>query len=347
MSIAAPALKVIGPGLHTTVQDLGRYGYQDLGVPVSGALDGVALRLANALVGNLEGTAALEMLYQGPSFEVAADSVRVALAGAEAELEILGSGRRTVPAWRSLRLTRGQAFQIHAPPEAACCYLALEGGIAIAPWLGSHSTFVRGGLGGFLGRTLRQGDLLPLERAAVEERSELQLREPPAAGAEEIVRVVLGPQRAHFTAEAIETFLSAAFTVSKSADRMGMRLDGPALGHRDGYNIVSDGIATGAVQVPGSGQPIILLADHQTTGGYPKLATVISADLPLVGRRRVDARIRFAAVTVPEAERLRREQEASLRALAAALAPAPPVTWLDLDSLYTDNLISGAITGEE
>jgi allophanate hydrolase len=343
----APALLVLAPGLHSTVQDLGRPGFQDAGVPVSGALDSEALRLANALVGNPPGTACLEILYQGPSFEVAAESVRIALAGSEAELEILGGGRRSVPAWRSLRLERGQAFRVVSPPEAASCYLAIEGGLAVEPWLGSLATFVRGAMGGFHGRALRQGDRLPLALAAAEERDEMTLPDPPEPGFERPIRVVLGPQQGYFTEAAIARFLEAEYAVSKSADRMGARLDGPTLAHRESYNIVSDGIATGAVQVPGSGQPIILLADHQTTGGYPKLAAVISADLPLLGRRRVGAGLRFQAVSVAEAEALRREGEARLRARLDAIAPAPPLTWLDLDSLYSGNLISGVVSGHE
>lgn len=346
MIVPTPALKVLSPGFHTTIQDLGRYGYQDSGVPVSGALDSIALRLANTLVGNPQGAAALEILYQGPTFEVIAESVRIALAGANAAIEILDGGRRTLPAWRSIRLVRGQVVRITAPPQTSCSYLAIEGGLAIASCLGSRATFVRGTLGGFEGRALREGDFLPLARNSVEERTELQLRDPPPE-AEDAIRVVLGPQHDYFTDAAIETFLSSEYTISKNADRMGIRLDGPLLQHRDGYNIVSDGLATGAIQVPGSGQPIILLADHQTTGGYPKLATVISTDLPRLGRRRVGAKLRFAAVTVAEAERLRREQETALKALAAAAGPAAPPTWLDLESLYTRNLISGVFSGKD
>ncbi|HEY6336447.1 MAG TPA: allophanate hydrolase, partial [Alphaproteobacteria bacterium] len=151
----------------------------------------------------------------------------------------------------------------------------------------------------------------------------------------------------HFTDAAISRLTGAEYRVSKNADRMGMRLDGPLLQHRDGYNIVSDGIATGAIQVPGSGQPILLLADHQTTGGYPKIATVASADLAAVGRRRAGDAIRFSVVDVATAERLRRNQEAAFQALMSTMAPAEPMPGLDLDSLYRTNLISGAVSGHE
>lgn len=340
------ALKVVAPGLHTTVQDLGRYGYQAVGVPVSGALDSLSFRLANRLAGNDDNRAALEILYQGPTLEVAADSLRVALAGGDAELELLGEGRRRVGGWRSLRLTRGEAFRVRGPSETACCYLAIEGGLALPPCLGSASTYARGGFGGFAGRALQSGDLLPLARESVVERAELALPQPPPPAREQTIRVILGPQADHFTDAALALLLDSEFRVSKDADRMGLRLDGPRLAHRDGYNIASDGIATGAIQVPGSGQAILLLADHQTTGGYPKIATVISADLPVAGRRRPGDQVRFAAIEVEEAEALRRAQEVALEALSASFVPAA-AAGLDHARLYDLNLISGVVSGHE
>ena len=340
------ALKIVTPGLYSTVQDLGRFGYQDLGVPVSGALDGIACRTANRLVSNAENAPVLEVLYQGPTFEVLADSVRVGLAGGDAELELMGERTRGMGGWRSLRLRRGEVFRVGRLNQSACCYLAVEGGFAVEPCLGSASTYVRGGIGGFQGRPLRQGDLLPLMLEGVDDRDELCVPKPPPPERDRPVRVVLGPQHDFFTDAALESLTNAEFLVSKNADRMGLRLDGPRLEHRDGYNIVSDGIATGAIQVPGSGQPILLLADHQTTGGYPKIATVISADLPIVGRRRPGDPIRFAAVDTATAEQARRDHEAAFQALLASMAPAEPAGF-DPDSLYRVNLISGAVSGYE
>ncbi len=337
-ALDTPGLKVLAPGLHTTVQDLGRIGWQALGVPVSGALDGESLRLGNALVGNPQGMAALEILLGGPTLEVVADTVRVALAGAGASLSV-------APAWRSLTLRRGEIFQISLGPASACAYLAVEGGIAVPPALGSASTYVRAALGGFAGRGLRAGDLLPLAIERAGERGEVCLPCPPPAAADQPIRVVLGPQQEYFTDEAVATLLGAEFRVSNSADRMGMRLDGPPLRHRAGWDIVSDAIPTGAIQVPGSGQPILLLADHQTTGGYPKIATVVSADLPILGRRRPGDRLRFSAVTVEAAEELARAGERRLAALVAALAPAPSTGGVDLGPLYAGNLISGVVNG--
>jgi biotin-dependent carboxylase-like uncharacterized protein len=339
-------LKVLAPGLHTTVQDLGRLGYQAIGVPVSGALDGFSLRLANALVGNSPGTPALEVLMSGPTFEVAADTVRVALAGVGANLAI-GAEKARIGAGQSVTVRRGEVIEVVAGRQSACCYLAVEGGVAVALVLGSASTYVRAAIGGLDGRALRRGDFVPLAMARASERAELRLPLPLTPTRDQPIRVVLGPQQEYFTEEGVAAFLLAEFRISQSADRMGMRLDGPFLQHRRGWDIVSDAITTGAIQVPGSGQPILLLADHQTTGGYPKIATVISADLPVVGRRRPGDRLRFAAVTVEVAEELCRAAECHLAELAAKLEPIPDHPALDLGSLYDGNLISGVVSGVE
>lgn len=338
------ALKVLRPGLATTVQDLGRWGYQAIGVPVSGALDAVALRLGNALVGNPPAAAGLEILYRGPRLEVAAGLVRVAVAGAGASLAI--EGGRTVPGWRSVTLRRGSVFEVVLGREAVCCILAVAGGIAVPAVLGSASTYGRGGFGGLAGRALRAGDLVPLVDAAPA-GAELRLPRPPDVGKGQPIRIVLGPQQDRFTEAAVATLLDAEFCVSANADRMGMRLDGPKLAHRAGWDIVSDAIPTGAIQVPGSGQPILLLADHQTTGGYPKIATVISADLPVVGRRRPGDAIRFAAVTAEEAEDSAGVEGRRLADLARSLEPVHDPAGLDLAALYAGNLISGVVGGLE
>jgi biotin-dependent carboxylase-like uncharacterized protein len=341
------ALKVLAPGLHTTVQDLGRPGYQAIGVPVSGALDGFSLRLANALVGNFSGSPALEILLSGPTLEVAADTVRVALAGAGASLAIGGERPRVLAAGQSVTLMRGEVFQIVPGEQSACCYLGVEGGIAVPLVLGSASTYVRAAIGGIEGRALRRGDVVPLGVDCASARAERRLQSPPPATSGRPIRVVLGPQQECFTRAAIATLLGREFRVSPNADRMGMRLDGPPLRHRHGWDIVSDAIATGAIQVPGSGQPILLLADHQTTGGYPKIATVVSADLPLVGRRRPGDALHFVAVTVKTAEALCRDAERRFVELVAALDVVPQRSGINLGSLYGDNLISGVVTGFE
>lgn len=308
-----PALEVIAPGLHTTVQDRGRTGYQDIGVPASGPLDRISFNLANALVGNPPGTPALEVLLQGPTLKVIAESVRVALAGCGAGIEIRSGNARTIPAGRSVRLARGEVFRIGSLGDSVCAYLAIEGGPDVPMVLGSASTYVRGAIGGFQGRRLQAGDIVPLKLAGADVRGEHALPRQLDLALDQPIRVVLGPQADYFTDDSVQTFLASDYTVSPHADRMGYRLTGPALAHAKGYDIVSDGIVAGAVQVPGSGLPVVLMVDHQTIGGYPKIATVISADIPVIGRRKPGRQIRFVSVSVPEAERLRREQEAGTR----------------------------------
>jgi biotin-dependent carboxylase-like uncharacterized protein len=344
------ALRMIAPGLMTTLQDLGRRGYQHLGVPVSGALDPVCLQAANLLAGNEPGMGALEIAYQGPTLAIEADSVRIAAAGGQAAIDILGpdggAGQRLAP-FESARLTRGQTIRIGALSGSAILYLAVEGGFAIPPVMGSQSTLTRGGIGGFEGRALQAGDMLPLRQAAAPEREEVMLPpldlRPPAR-----VRVVLGPQDDHFTQAGLATLLGSPYTISRASDRMGMRLEGPTLEHSaKGYNIVSDGIAPGSVQVPGNGLPIILLADRQTTGGYPKIATVISADLPALGRMAPGARIAFEAVSIEEAETAARQLGREVAAMAEGLGPARREPWLDEARLMDANLVSGVISARD
>jgi biotin-dependent carboxylase-like uncharacterized protein len=335
----------------TTLQDLGRIGCLHLGVPVSGALDHVSLRAANLLVGNPAGTGALEIAYQGPTLKVEAESVRIALAGGTAMLDILAddgatAGRRH-PCFESVRLTRGQTVRIGVLSGSAVAYLAVEGGFAASPVLGSQSTLVRGGIGGFLGRALRSGDILPLRQGSAAERQELRLP-PPDLTLRGRVRIVLGPQDDHFTEAGLRTLRESTFVVSQASDRMGMRLDGPVLEHsRKGYNIVSDGTALGSIQVPGNGLPIILLADRQTTGGYPKIATVISADIPALGRMRPGASIDFEVVNIDAAEAAARHLAAEIDAMAAGLVPAQQATVIDTARLLGENLVSGVVSAKE
>jgi biotin-dependent carboxylase-like uncharacterized protein len=336
------ALIVREPGLFTTLQDLGRFGAQALGMPVAGALDPLALRLANALVGNDQHQGALEIGFLGPTLEVAADSVRIAAVGA-IQLALLQDGaEKPLRTGQSHRLTRGQLLKLGFVSGAAYAYLAVEGGFAVKPFMNSVSTYTRAGLGGFAGRKLAAGDTLEVNRGEVAARSEMTTAAPLPYG-EGPIRVVPGPQDDFFTPEARETFLASDYIVSKEADRMGLRLDGPRLAHSKGADIVSDAIATGCIQVPGAGTPIVLLADHQTIGGYPKIATIASVDLPRTGQLTPGSKLRFAAVAVAEAEKLRRDQEAAFARVIAAIAPARPAGGIDLDALGSANLIDGIV----
>ncbi len=334
-------LRALQPGLMTTVQDLGRHGHQRQGIPVSGALDWVALRVANIVVGNDQGTAGLEMAVMGPVLEVEADDVKVALAGLGASLTIeTGDGQsRDVPALQSTVVKRGDRIKVAGLGKTAVAYLAVAGGFDIAPFMGSLSTYARGGFGGFDGRALRQGDLLPLVEAEPATGLPVRLKGCDLEPARR-VRVVLGPQDDYFTPEAIETLLGQPYRVTREADRMGLRLEGPPLVHAKGYNIVSDGIAPGSIQVPGSQQPIILLADRQTTGGYPKIATVISADLAALGRVLPGMEIRFEAISIEAAQAARHALEAQIAVFGQNLEIVR-AEGLDLEALYGANLISG------
>jgi UPF0271 protein len=341
---AGPALHILQPGPQTTVQDLGRFGFQALGVPSCGALDPVALRLANRLVGNAEGAAALECRLIGPNFEVQGAPVRLALAGASASIEIdMDGDTRQIPAWRAVTVPAGATVRVGALRGSGCAILAVAGGLDVAEVLGSQSTDLKGGFGGHQGRTLRADDIIGVNRAPLD-GPDLELPSPPSLEFAGTLRVVLGPQSDAFTAEGLATFLDTPYEVSREADRMGMRLQGPALTFFRGADIVSDGIATGAIQVPGSGQPIILLADHQTIGGYAKIATVISADLPAAGRLLPGASIRFRVVSVHEAEEARRALERDVVRLIESMAPAREAASIDEAALFSANLISGVVT---
>jgi biotin-dependent carboxylase-like uncharacterized protein len=340
------ALKVVAPGLMTTLQDLGRRGYQRLGIPVSGALDEISLRAANLIAGNPPTLGALEIAYQGPTLEVEADSVRIAYAGGTASLDILrgnGAGEaRRLPALQSVRLSKGQIVRIGALSGSPVGYLAVEGGFDVPLALGSQSTYMRGGLGGFAGRALRTGDLLGLKRPQADEREERMLPSLDLAAPKRI-RVVFGPQDDYFTDKGKRTLVESQYTVTPASDRMGMRLDGPPLEHAKGYNIVSDGISPGSIQVPGNGVPIVLLADRQTTGGYPKIATVISADMPALGRLAPGAKVAFEAVDVAAAEAAHRRFREGLARLARSITAARAAVGVDEGKLLGSNLVSGVV----
>ncbi|HZB38341.1 MAG TPA: biotin-dependent carboxyltransferase family protein [Beijerinckiaceae bacterium] len=310
------ALSVKACGPMTSIQDSGRFGWQRYGVSSSGAMDRLALAAANALVGNGPGAAAIEFMLMGGTFEAQGGSVRIAVAGAPCAVTL--DGRQVLP-MSAVSLSAGEVVTVGPAQSGVYAYLAASGGFALNPQLGSLSLQPRAGIGGLGGRALQAGDLLPLILADAPDGPELALDPVPLDAA--TVRIVLGPQDDYFTKAGIETFLSSAYTVSREADRMGYRLTGPKIAHARGFNIVSDGIVTGSVQVPGSGEPIVMMADRQTTGGYPKLATVISADLRLVAQRRSGEAIRFAAVSIEEAQALARERAEAIRLLPAAARP--------------------------
>jgi biotin-dependent carboxylase-like uncharacterized protein len=317
---------VLEGGLQTALQDDGRPGLLALGVPHSGALDALSYRLANRLAGNPPGTAALELRSPGPALRLDADGARVALTGTSAGLIVERDGSvQEWPSWRAVDLRQGDVVRVVPFADTAIAYLAGTGGFDVPESFGSRSTFLRGGFGGFEGRALRTGDELPLIEGARPDIPCLTLLRPPAFVASPVLRALPGPQADHFTPAALDAFFSKEFTVSRDLDRMGMRLEGPDLEHKGSADIVSDATVPGAVQIPGSSQPILLLNDCQTTGGYPKIAVVIFADLPSAGRLLPGAEIHFRKITMTEAEEARAETEFRYRRIAGDVVPVRSV----------------------
>ena len=319
----------------TSLQDAGRVGWRRFGVSDSGAMDRLALAHANVLVGNGPGAAAIEFTLMGGTFEAADGPVRIAVSGAPANVTVAG---RPLPSGQSATLQPGDAVTVGPSQAGVFMYLAIAGGFAVAPALGSLSLHPRAGIGGLGGRPLQAGDELPLP--GIEPAGPELALEPPPLQPAAPVRVVLGPQADHFGEEAVAAFLSSTYTISPEADRMGYRLAGPVIPHLHGFNIVSDGIVAGSVQVPGSGVPIVMMADHQTTGGYPKIATVISPDLRVLAQRRPGETITFQAISMGEAHELARERAALVQGLAAKARPLSGEP--DLETLLGANLAGHA-----
>lgn len=290
------ALRIIRAGLLSTVQDLGRWGSQASGVPVAGPMDAYSHRLANRLAENDEGAAALEVTLVGPEIE-AQGSMVCAVAGAEFDLRVDG---RRVATSRAFEVKSGARITFGERRAGARATLAVRGGLEVPLVSGSRATSLSSRMGPFGGRALTAGDLLPIGQPAMEAPSVAGPPMPlPQGGAR--LRVIPGPHDGLFTAGAGDGFYDARFTVSTRSNRMGYRLDGPVFAPVGGFDILSTAVPVGAVQIPGSGEPILLMADRQTTGGYPIIATVISADLPLAGQLAPGDWIRFAPCTRTDA----------------------------------------------
>jgi len=304
-------LEVLAPGMLTTVQDLGRSGLQHLGLPVSGAMDPSSHRLANALVGNAREAATLEVTLTGPALRFH-DARLVAVAGAWFELML---DERLVPMATPFRVAPGATLRFGARRRGARAYIAVSGGVAVPPVFGSRATHLTTAMGGWQGRSLARGDRLPLGPvASVPVR---RSRSGPDARARVVapgdvndpwhVRVLAGPQEDLFIDGALESLTMNPYHVSVDADRVGFRLEGARLAHRAGADIISDATPAGALQVPASGLPVLLMADRQTTGGYAKLATVISADIGVAAQAAPGDRLQFHLV----------DRAGALRALVA------------------------------
>jgi biotin-dependent carboxylase-like uncharacterized protein len=309
--VSQPVLEVVEPGIFTTIQDLGRKGYFASGIPPSGAMDRFALRMGNLLVKNPIDEAGIEMTAIGMKARVLKETV-IALAGAQFSAKLNGN---TIPLWQTIYLKEGDLLSIEKPRSGWRGYLCIAGGMDVPPVLGSKSTYTLGGLGGIRGRTLKKGDLIPagIPRSSLDTLKGRKVKESvlPEAGSEKELRVVLGPQDDHVKGESIEVFLNTPYQVSIRSNRVGYRFEGPQLFFKerpesrdaglDPSNIVDDGNAIGAIQIPAGKEPICLGVDGVTMGGYVKIACLITADMNRMAQLKPKDLVRFKSVTVDEA----------------------------------------------
>lgn len=287
-------LKFLTPGMLTTVQDAGRYGYQASGFGTSGAADLFSMRIANILVGNDPDEAALEMTMLGATVAFTSDAV-VALTGADMDATLNGT---PVPSYAAIAVAKGDVLKCGFAKTGLRAYLAVAGGFYLKPVMNSRSTNLKVGIGGYLGRAAKSDDLLFFNTTApkVERIADRKLDRNRYFPKGEVVRVVKGPQYDAFTEEGARTFFGATYTLTPDSDRMGIKLDGPAIESKNGSDIISDGIPLGGIQIPKSGKPIVMIADRQTTGGYAKIATALSVDIPLLAQKKPGETVKFKAV---------------------------------------------------
>jgi 5-oxoprolinase (ATP-hydrolysing) subunit C len=334
------ALRVVSCGPAVTLQDGGRHGYLRFGVTAAGPMDPLAFATANAAAGAAENATAIEVSLGGVELS-AEGAVTLAIAGGVFRISLDG---KPLPSAALVRMEAGQKLAIRPGDSGVWCYVAVAGRLDVPNVLGSTATHTRSHLGGISGRALQPGDILPIADGRTREPAFATIAAPWLARGSNAIRIVLGPQDDYFTAQAIEAFLAGPWRITPRSDRMAYLLEGPRLAHAKGYNIVSDGIAFGAIQVPGEGQPVVLMADRQPTGGYPKIANVIGADLGKLAQLRPGTEISFAAVSVAEAVAARRGEAALLRKPPAL----KPLVRTDFPSefLLGLNLVDG-VTGPE
>lgn len=300
-------IEIISGGILSTIQDQGRYGYRQYGVPISGAMDRYALRVANILVGNGESAAGIEVTFYGLRLRSFIDTW-IAITGGDLSPQI---NDQPVPMWASIRLPKDGILSFRRLRSGFRAYVAVQGGIDIPPLMNSRSTMAKASFGG-TGGALKSGDRLKIgENCAGKKRGEKTLpdRFIPKYSTDNELRVVLGPQLDYFSAATVEVFLGSEYTITTQSDRQGYRLTGPALKHIRSHDVITEAVWPGVVQVPGDGLPIILLADAQTTGGYPKIGSVISVDLDKLGQAKPSDKIRFKSVSREKSLELLREQE--------------------------------------
>ena len=300
-------IKILDAGPLTTIQDTGRVGQLCYAIPPSGPVDRRAFVIANRLVGNADGAAGLECTLMGPRFEAQA-ACAIAVTGAAMPVTVNGA---EAPSWATIPLAAGDVVKLGAAKAGVRSYVAFSGGIDVPLVLGSRATYVRGRLGGLEGRALKRDDtvrLLPATPPVAPRRA----RDVPDFAGEPELRIVFGLQAERFTKDGLAALVGHPYEMLPQSDRMGARLRGERIGHVRGHDIISDGIPLGGIQVPGDGQPIVLLVDRQSTGGYTKVATVCSFDIARLGQVKPGQRVMFRAIEVAEAHRLAKEDAASL-----------------------------------
>ncbi len=303
-------IHIINPGIFTTVQDLGRFGYQEFGMPVSGAMDWYSFKLANTILNNDINAACLEATYNGPEFEVL-KKTRMIITGGYPKLLINSLQEDPL---KVHHLKKGDIVSIGTITKGCRIYISFTGGIDVPLVMNSRSTYLRAKLGGYKGRILKQDDILTFNksrhkpvRKTIPESKILQYSN------HQIIRVVGSTDIDHFTLEGVKTFLTSEYLISSQSDRMGYRLDGPPIEHEQNADIISSGMCNGAIQIPGSGSPIIMLADRQTVGGYSKIGNIITADLPLLAQLKPGDNIKFKQVKLVEAHNILQERETELK----------------------------------
>jgi len=315
-------IRVLSGGLLSTIQDMGRWGFQAMGMPVAGAMDLYSLMIGNILSGNHENEACLEITIQGPDLEVVQGEGLLSCTGADLGFMI---NNRPCPLWHSITVTSGDHISFSPSCSKGCrSYLCFSGGIDVPPVMNSRSTYLRGGIGGMDGRAIKSGDILetgPLpalwgRTAGFECPNNLI----PDLFNDEPLRVIPGPQEEKFTDRGKDTFYNSLYTVTALADRMGIRLEGIPVEHASSADIISDAIPLGAIQIPGHGQPIVMMADHQTTGGYAKIGVVSSVDVYRLAQKLPGEKIRFTRITPKEALDIRCRMEQAILEMKSARA---------------------------
>jgi antagonist of KipI len=323
------SIKVHQPGLLTTIQDLGRFGSQKFGVLVSGAMDPISLRIANLLVGNNEGEGALEITLFGPTLEFETDEL-IAITGGDLQPAIDGN---VAPMWRPILIRKGSVLKFKSAINGCRAYVAFAGGIDVPEVMGSKSTYLRAAIGGLHGRALQKRDVFEsgtfnrLSRAFVHQLERMTTHIPWSVNYTEFIsfnktqtiRVLRGAEFKRFDLASQQAFLSSRYTLTAQADRMGYRLEGESLHLSEKFELLSEGVTYGTIQVPSNGKPIILMADRQTTGGYPKIGQVISVDLPCLAQMQPNANMEFKEVSLEQAEIELIMQEQMLRKLALGI----------------------------